>query len=392
MEFKDKVKLSFTNFIRHGFKTGGSIIIVTIVILMFNLTSGFFLGIKDGMINTVAKNDDLKFIQIRAKGNTQLMYSDLKKISEVDGIACVFPKITSLVGIETGQEGETTTLLGVPDEALPYFIKSKTTFGTKNDIFLNIHLSKFNIGEQIDISYNVKIAENEGTRESTKAKIVEYYQQTDILDIAETLSLAKIDFVYDIRAKFYNMPTEKFKKEYNYDSFLVLAKDINDLVGIAQDIENKGFFTNYSMKASKSIPIFFKVVILIAVTLIVLLLMFACISISSVIGQLLKSRYREIGILKALGFSQNHIATMLLLEVLYIGIASFLNSIALTVFIIFMLNHFISNTGDLSIFKIHFGWLQIISSIFLVIAVVWGASLKVILRASRLTPIETIRS
>ncbi|MBX4267521.1 ABC transporter permease [Clostridium estertheticum] len=389
MKKKDELKLGYLNFKRNIIKSINPMIIVIIAILMLNLTTSFLLGLENGLSKSVVNNDTLKFISVLGKNNSQLGSNDISVINKIAGVKSVFPRITSFVGLRTDSKKESSTLLGVTNESLPYFSKNLKPFNKDNEIILNKN-STFALRDKLKLAYTVMTSENGGLQKETDVTVMNKYTQTSILDLPDNVSLTTVDLLMDLKAKFYNMSLKEYKDKYKPESLIVVANDISSVVSIANTIEKEGYTTNYSMKSSTELPMFSKIIILVSGIIILLLLLFACININSVINQSFKSRYHEIGLMKALGFAKRNILNILIYEVFFIAISSFFISVILSKGITLAINNFML-AKNLTIASMKFNYLQILASFIIILFIMFISSLKSILKASRLNPIENLR-
>ena len=153
-----------------------------------------------------------------------------------------------------------------------------------------------------------------------------------------------------------------------------------------------GYDTNYSLKSSQSIPMVAKIIIAIGGIVIALLLVFSGISIASIISQSLRGRYKEIGIMRAVGYERNHLIKLFAVEVLYISLISFVLSTSLSFILIKVISYFM-NQSNLSNFQFNVTMdiKQVVISFILIIFVSFISSFRPIMKASSTSIIEIIR-
>ncbi len=350
------------------------------------------MGVENSMNETVIENDQLKFIEVSSSNEEALQSEDGEVLQQIDGVSVAFPSETALVGVEKEKERTSTMVLGVPTEALSFFTGEDQVFSSEESVLLNDKYKDFKAGEEVELSYTVKVKEGEGVRSKLSAEIVGTYKQPDLLGFPDNLSLVPISLVNQINANFEQMTVDEYTAHHKPDRYIVIAENVEELVNVATTIEDKGYTTNYALQSSKQLPVVAKLLIGVGGALAVILLGFAAVSISSIMNQSLKNRYKEIGIMKAIGYKRKHITSLLSVEVLYIGLASFVLSILSSYVLMFFFNQYIESKDGLSILSLTFNGKLVLLSLFLVLLVSLGSSYRAITKAAKLDPVETLRS
>ena len=117
MDLRDKIALSFKAFTRQKYKTVGTIAILSVAIIVFNVVYSLFTYIKDNSDVNITNNDSLKYIQIEPLPNKELTQEDLDSIKKIPGVEAAFFSLTSNIAVEYKDKGFSATLLGLdPDE------------------------------------------------------------------------------------------------------------------------------------------------------------------------------------------------------------------------------------------------------------------------------------
>ncbi|MGD6818780.1 ABC transporter permease [Metabacillus sp. 84] len=393
MRLSDYLKLGGKNFKRNGFKTAAPIVIITMGIIVFNVVAGFFSGITSSMNETVMENDSLKFIEVVSTPDKALKQEDFNELKQIDGVSTSFPKVQAFVGLEYGKNKITTNLIGVDGPALSYMTAGKANSIKDGDIVLNSALADdLKQGDEVNVSYTVKVKEGEGVRESTKGTIQSLYDQFYITNFPDDLSLATIDYVENLNAQFEGLTLEQYRSGLTYDFGTVVVQNVEDVTPVARQIEELGLDTIYSLKSSQSIPMVAQIIMSIGGVIIVLLLIFSGISIASIIGQSLRGRYKEIGIMRAVGYEKSHLIKLFSVEVLFISVLSFAASIILSFLIISGLEYFLNQSEAIDYtFTIDMTIQQVLLSLILILAVSFLASFRPIVKASSATITDIIR-
>lgn len=393
MRFSDYFKLGGSNFLRNGFKTIAPIVIITMGIIVFNIVAGFFTSITESMNTTVVENNSLKFIEVVATPENELKMKDFKKISGINGVVTSIPKVEAFVGLESGDIRETTDLVGVNNKSVSFFTSGNNQYIPDDSIILNSSVAKeLKVGENIKVSYTVKIKEGEGIRKTKSGKISSRYDQFYLASYQDGFSLASIDYVEQINASFLGLSLEDYRRNLNYDTGTVIVKDVEQITNVAKKIEALGYDTSYALKSSESIPTVAKMIIAVGGIIIILLLILSGISIASIIGQSLRGRYKEIGIMRAVGYQRSHLIKLFSIEVLYISLISFVLSTIFSFILIKGIEFFLNRSNEIDyIFNISMNGTQILISFGLIVLVSFFASFRPILKASSINITDIIR-
>jgi ABC-type antimicrobial peptide transport system permease subunit len=187
------------------------------------------------------------------------------------------------------------------------------------------------------------------------------------------------------------MTPEMFLSQYYPSNIIAIASNLEDVSYITEEIEKKGLDTKYSLKSSKELPLFAKVIRAIGAVAFLILIIFGGINIASSISQSIRSRYKHIGILKAMGFSSKNVFDILFYEVIYIGLISFVIAQVLSIIIIFFINLQLKINMNNGI-TIGMNALQVIISAVLILITIALSSVYNISKASKMNSIECMRS
>jgi putative ABC transport system permease protein len=346
LKVSDYLTLGIKNFKRSGKKNIAPIIIITVGILLFNIVSSFFTSITASVNESVVDNSSLKFIHVSSI-DSSLKNEDLDKLKGIDHVHNAFPRTESFVGIEKNKEKLTTTLVGVPSDSIKYFTtKQDNPNLPENGILLNNSIdSSLEKGEPVKISYTVKVKENEGIRKEIDSVVQDKVEPPYIISFPEDLSIATLEFVQTLNAAFLGLTLDEYLQNPSYEEAILIVPDVNNLSQVAKEVEDMGYMTEYSLKASKSIPVIAKILASVGGILILVLLVFAGTSIASIINQSLRSRYGEIGIMRAIGYKRKHLIRLFTVEVSIISMISFCLSILISFGALKLIEQYVNNLG-----------------------------------------------
>ncbi|MCR8848282.1 FtsX-like permease family protein [Rossellomorea sp. SC111] len=393
MKVSDYLTLGIKNFKRSGKKNIAPIIIITVGILLFNIVSSFFTSITASVNESVVDNSSLKFMHVSSI-DSSLKNEDLAKLKEIEHVHNAFPRTESFVGIEKNKEKVTTTLVGVPNDSIKYFTKSlKETNLPDNGILLNSNIdSTLQQGEPIKISYTVKVKENEGIRKEVESEVYDKVEPPYIISFPEDVSIANLEFVQTLNAAFLGLTLDEYLQNPSYEEAILIVPDVNNLSQVAKDVEDLGYMTEYSLKASKSIPVIAKILASVGGILILVLLVFAGTSIASIINQSLRSRYGEIGIMRAIGYKRKHLIRLFTVEVSIISIISFCLSIMISFIALKLIEQYVNSLGFADYtFILSLSAYQVLASMGVIFLVSFIASAYPIRKASSIQVSEILK-
>ncbi|MFS0657148.1 ABC transporter permease [Bacillus sp. 179-C3.3 HS] len=393
MKLNDYIKLSWNNFLRNGFKSVAPITIISLSIIILNIILSLFSSITSSVNTTVIDNQSLKIIEISSNSENELTSSSFKELKEIDNVVTAFPKIEAFVGVEYKNGKTTTNLVGVNDKGLEYFTSNKVKGIRDNQLVINSSLTdELSPNEKVKISYTVKVKDGEGIRKTKKALIQSKFDQFYLDNYPEDISLGSIDFVEKLNADFLGLSLKDYRKNLTYEFGSVIVNNVENLPQVADDIEKLGYDTGYSLKASQSIPLVAKVIIAIGGIVLIVLLIFSGISIASVIGQSLRNRYKEIGIMRTFGYEKSHLINLFSIEVLIISLISFVISVISSFIIIELLDSYLGKFMGVNFdFSVNMTGIQIFISLILIVLVSFISSFRPILKASSINITEIIR-
>ena len=390
MRLRDLFWLSINDLKRLGKRNAGPVIIMITAVIMFNLTSGFFVGIIRGFGVTVTENENLNFLHLEMYNDINVSRNDIEDILEIDGVVTVFPELTILATVESDDKSESLMLLGIPDEALPWFTDTELT--SNNQILINERFTDYSIGETVSLGYTVMVGANQGIRKYMEISVAGYYPAPDILHFHPDTSLAPIDLIWTILAEFESVSVNTIQEHFEPSAYIVITDDINEIEYIAVTLENMGFRTSYTLKAAKGIPMLAKMVGIAGAIVIILLVFFACISVRAVISQTLRERLQEIGIMKALGFTAGDIRSVYLVQLFLAALVGYILSMFLSLLLISGINSFLAGNEVLSTYYVRLSPYNWLISLLISILVPTGSANRSITRYALMPAINMLRS
>ncbi len=398
------LKLALKNLIQ---KKGRSLLALTVIAIAAAVTL-LFLSLKHGIENAtfeeLEKQNPLNQITVRpnlektgvisflAQGSgVKLTEQDLQKIQQINGIHKIYPEIqyNHFASIEAGLFDFSLVtdamIFGVPAEFLNL---KEEEWSALSQPYPAVIPTKI-----LDL-FNLAIAAPQGLpllgEKDLIGKTITFYPtysnffpSSTKTDPIQLKIIALSDKVNLIGATIPYQVVEELNKKYagtsenTYLELFIEVENPAEIKNIAEEIENLGYTTEYFQKNLEDIQakLVYLNISLGLITAIILLI--SGLAIISVFLATIAERIKEIGLLRALGATKNHIRNLILMEAGILGIFGSLIGLAI---------------GELTIFTIQKVGLQNLSELSLSTEKIFLINLQVIAFAILFSTILTIIS
>ena len=389
MRFSDIFSLSLMNLQRQRRKNIGVMIILIVTLLVFNLTCSLVRSLKTATESNITNNRNLKTIEVSTVEDEipESLYQEMASLNHVDNIFYNYS-----LGCSIEKEGNATEInvLGLETEQAAKLAKQEIEL-KDYEIILNENDKKkgYQVGDVVTLSYNCMISESQGRREEKQYTIVGFYEQPVISSWYEDVALISMNCMFEICGSQYGLSAKEIKDSNIYkESIMIFADETDYVSSIAEYAENKGLLVSYALMSSEELPVLAKIIIAIGAALIVILVVMSIVIINATINHAVRGRYREIGILKAIGIRETEIRKMLYLELLMLwGIVAFVSSLLSILAVIILAGvPFADSMGDVMI-----SWVQIVIGIAATLFIIWGTTFVTVKRTSKLKVVEVLR-
>jgi ABC-type lipoprotein release transport system permease subunit len=303
--------------------------------------------------------------------------------------------------------------VGVPEKALRYFGINRDKFETTADVYvptqdfpivpsnikLNLHIPMDGIFEGC-IKINQETGSSENISCNLTGKVVDKFTFPEGLSVFGSqyyyATITTMEAAERLNALGENLTLEEYrakKAKTGYSTIIVFVDDVSSLEKVSKEIDKLGITTSYALKESKFIPSFAQNILAIGSVIILLLGVFGILSIHSMITQLVRGRFREIGIMKAIGFTASQIRNIFLGEMFLIVFTTCLISLGATAGIFLIINSLILNGDNLLglQFNLTMDAFTILYSVIIIFLMIFLTSINAILKTSYLSIIDTIR-
>lgn len=331
MKTIDLIKISLHNLAKAKRKYLSSIILLVITIVIFNLCFLFYLGLANSFKSTVADNNKLKIINISSTSNKKVTYKIINELKGETYITSIFPTLLLAGGINFQNNVIPSTIYGINNESIPYYTNGELKFTKTNQIILS-DLLKQNVENssdpkhvKISFQYSTSTEGNiiKGTTEDISLEVIGYYHEINKSEIYGNINYIPLDFSEELYAKSVNISVPKLKSDEEIQGFSVVVDDVSNVKNIAQKIRDLGYNTDYALMYIEALPniaIAFGIISLLFVSI---LAISSALLLSSNTSNQIRDRYRDLGILRSLGFdiiSLYFILVFELIEVILIAV------------------------------------------------------------------------
>jgi len=315
MNWKDKLEYSLSSLSAQTKSNKNILIILSIVIVVFNITFSLSMSVRDSSRTEITENQNLRYIEVMSTGEN-ISSSILDEIRKMDGVSTAFYNKTLSCAIEFSDQGYQAFAVPV-DKKDVLALTGKSVLLEENQIILNQkYLDEgLEVGSTIILSYNSKLSEDYGTRENKEMQIVGFYEQPVVNSWIDDVALISQSLSDIIQSELYGVSISEINSEnISEDRIIVIVEEIKDTNTIAKAIESnyQGLMTSFALKSSEGLPFFAQAIIIVGGIIVIALIIMSIIVISSTVTNSLKNRFHEIGIIKAIGYQEKDVYQLLL--------------------------------------------------------------------------------
>lgn len=383
----DRFELALNNFKRLFKSNIGLIVIFSIMIFVFNVVYSMKESICISTSNNITDNANLRVIG--ASSDSEITDAAIKRMKEIAHVDIVMNGYSCLITDESIKY-DNMNICGIDSIQASYFIGNNVELNDYEIILPNNYRdSGIKVGDILHVSYNKRLSERGGIRESKDYKVIGFYEQPSVPGMEYTTSLVSYNTLYEVLSSLYGVTIEKVKSEiYNNECIYIFVDDVDNVDSVVQTIKNNGFKTAYGLSYSDGLPSFAKMVIVIGSAIIFFLIVMSIIVMNATLNKNILGRYKEIGILKSIGLKEKHIFSILNIEVFMLwGIISII-SVFITVIAMKILDllKVLGSNADLKI-----NLICLFISIIVVYLIMFLTTVFTIKKVSKLKTIEVIR-
>lgn len=385
MKNGDVLELSIINFKQHLRKNSGIIIILTMIIIVFNLTYSLVSILKGNSAENIIENSNLKIIEASSV-EEEISDEDFNSIETLNNVVNMFYNFSAGCSIESEDITEEISVIGLSAEKCRKFVRSKVDLKDYQIILNDTYKDIYKTGQKIEISYNCRVTESKGKRVYKEYEIVGFYKQPVINSWYDSVGIVSENCVFEIYGSNYGLNKEDIQDSNVYkQSVLVFVDEVDNVKSVANYIDSKGLMVSYALMSSEQLPLFAKIVIAIGTVLIGILVFMSVIVINTTINNTIQGRYKEIGIMKSVGIKSQDISKVLYGELIVLWCIISVVSIVISDICIKFLNTCIS-MGNINI-----NMMQILISIAGTLMIILSTTMATVRKAAKLEVVEVLR-
>lgn len=250
------------------------------------------------------------------------------------------------------------------------------------------------LGKTITVGITRRIGPSLGTGASDRVTVVGLFDPSWQLDNPDA-AYVDGDTVVRWAAMRAGMSPHRFLTTVGYDSATVLATDSGQVGPLLHELQDQHFAASSFQQELEALPAVLELVRVVGYALVLFLVILTAFASYQVMAALARQRNREVGILKAVGFTDRRIFGLVAAEALVVAVVAAVSGLVLSVGVATAGNALLRRHGDLGTFLspgVVFPPPTIaVVAVFAVLAVIGLGALLPAWRAARLTPAEAIR-
>lgn len=389
MKIRDIIEIAQKNF-RRLFKSNiGLIVIFTLIIVVFNITYTLTSAVAESASANITENQNLKIINVSTV-EEEITGEEANYISGISHVEmCVYDYCLS-VAIED-DSGTDVAAIGMNDAQASYLVGESVSL--KDDsIVLDLSFKEmgYKVGDTIEVSYNARVSDSAGLRETDTYTIVAFYEQPVVETWYDNVALVSPKSIFSMAAVLYGVEEKEIENGSLYkQNMLVFVDDVDNVTAVAEAIDAKGLITSYALAYSHELPSFAKTIMWVGGTIIVVLLVMGIIVMNATLNKNIQGRYKEIGILKSMGMKEKHIFGILSMEVLMLWLLIALLATVMSFILAGLLNN---SAGMPDMGEVNITFRQIMLSLIISYLVMFLTTVMTIKKAANLKTIEVLRN
>lgn len=342
------------NILQRKLRSVTTVIIIALAVIMFVVSSSIGKNIRDTakaeLMGSTPKNE----ITVQSLNfDEKLTINDIRTLQAIDNISGASPFLSIFTGISSSDETfnesfSAASCLGMADSLTDEAILSRSSSVTTPsvmvpDVFPGTDKAYFGeklLGKTMTFSYTVK---GEEEKIITFERPVGAVYNSSKLSVPDNSILFSFGDLMDIIAEAEGKTEEAYMRSAKFDYVNVYVSDTGKTDETMQAIRSCGYAAaDIGSKAAET-PGIVKYIMWIGGGIGAAVLLFSCLSIASNMVQAIDNRKKEIGILKAIGYTNGKIRNLFFLEVIILGTASIVIGIILSVLLVLGLNGYVND-------------------------------------------------
>lgn len=392
MKLIQLLSLSCKSFFRAGHRGKNTAIILVAAMVLFNVVVSLFDFVKEDSAEQITQNEGLKYLQVTSVAD-DFDFNDTSRIEKLEGVDAAFLDITAAASLEFGEKGLSATLLGLDNNSLSailgYAIELEEDEIIVDKSFIDAGIM---VGDSVNISYNVAIGPDQGIREAREVVVKGSLEEFHIASLQSgTEIIANIEFVLGVIGAFRSMDREELCANLGSTTLYIITTDIDCISQVAKILEDEGYLTSYALKSAQGLPLLARIIGWLGTILFTTLLVFGSVSAGSLTSQIIRSRFKQIGVLKAMGFSGLEVFGLFFFEVLFTWFIAVMVALGLSFVSVAVINNILAKNLAMAA-NISMTGMQVVASALIILVAVSLGSFFSIYKAAKITPVDCFRS
>ncbi len=393
MRILDYISFGLKNLIYYKKRTICNIIITFSIILIILITFTASNTIISFLEENINKNIEYRTMYVKYDVMEESLSSVMKKLSKVKNVIKVIEqdKYQSYITIDKFKTNKTDgeiNIIASDSNLLPSIVAGRNP--NSNDKNYLICPTKFiadsNLSTRTDLTKEDYI---DGRKFLNKEITIKYYSYDYSKEIPEVLNQYEEEFqliglynTYDNYAKdntcytsFTNVAkinknmsgnSEEYTEEVYYHP-IIIVNDSKNIDSVFEEINSMGYTPIKRMNIDSNLIGNIK---LICLSILLIAIVISIICMITIILKNIKEQEQEIGLLKALGYTNKNISLSFLVESLIIGLISFFISILIYTILYFIISNLINNTNLIfTKIAINYSWYSVLISFIIIIII-----------------------
>jgi putative ABC transport system permease protein len=405
MKIKSLMNIVLKNILRNRMRTIINMVIIVVGILVFMITISLSNGIAKTSKKQILENSSLRKITVSVdvfSDNNQVLQMDfIQEMNELQHVDVVYPDLQLVAGIYNKEnECGVAYAKGLPSKALPkiqkgepfkenetkvLIIPEEVTFGS------NTYDGEEFLGKVIKLEYNVLNEKEEQDVKYYEGKVVGVYSSSN-KDIAQNQIYIPMEDMIVIQAEKRGLTLEAYHQIGTYQNAFILVDDEQYVESICSDIESHGFSTYSIHEELNTVPGIVKYIMVIGGLITALVFGSAVISISATIAQATKNRRKEIGIMKAIGYSTSDVIKIFLAESVIVSVIAGVIGLILSKIILLIIENRVAQNEQFHAITMEISLENIIIVLAVCLFIPIIAGVYPLLKGANIAPSQALRS
>ncbi|MCL1853814.1 MAG: hypothetical protein FWF88_12470 [Peptococcaceae bacterium] len=402
MKIRDNIEYGGSSFLSQIRHNKSIFIVLSIVIIVFNMTYSLAMSVKASSESEITDNQNLCYIEGTSYSDA-ITTDTLNEIRAIEGVkSAFFHRLISCAieikaddDVKEGFMGYQVSAVPVDKRDIEAITGLQLVLG-ENDIIVNESYHDeggLQTGTEVFLSYNYSYNEYTGTRKEVKVRIAGFYKQPVLNAWPDDVILVDSSLFDTMQSALYMLSASDIKEaQMDQTAIVIIADDVsntNKVAGIMKE-RYETIRLNYALKAAEGLPVFAQAIFVVGGIIVISLIIMSVVVISSTMGNMLKNRLHEIGIIRAIGFKVADVRQLLIIEVTIIALSAVCISMGSFYLLMVLLNVILAKQ-DLFLLALEISGSQILWSTGITFFTMYIATFKIIGKTSKLNIVEVLR-